>query len=73
MGHAFWKTQSLGAKTMEISWLADGRTSEIQEETIIIILETCSRAEVPAIEKAVGGLDWDLDGVEQDKFDAMKR
>ena len=50
----------------------DGPTTEIMEETIIIILETCSKAEVLAIEKAVGGLDWDLDGVEQDKFDAMK-
>ena len=73
LGMRSGRRRALGAKTMEVSWLADGATSEIQEETIIVILETCSKSEVLAIEKAVGGLDWDLDGVEQDKFDAMKR
>ena len=37
----------------------------------MIILRTCTRAEVIEIDKAIG-LDWDLDGVEQDEFDKMK-
>ena len=71
LGDPFWRTQSLAKKTKEVCWLADGPTTEIQEETIIVILRTCSPADVRAIDKAAGGLDWDLDGAEQDEFDRL--
>ena len=71
LGPAYWATRDVEAKKREIAWLADGPTSEIEEETIMIILRTCTRAEVIEIDKAIG-LDWDLDGVEQDEFDRMK-
>ena len=71
LGPAYWATRDVEAKKRECAWLADGPTSEIEEETIMIILRTCTRAEVIEIDKAIG-LDWDLDGVEQDEFDKMK-
>jgi hypothetical protein len=71
LGPAFWRTQSIGAKTAEIAWLVDGPTTEIQEETIMVILRTCTREEVRSIDKALD-LDWDLDGVEQDELDALR-
>jgi hypothetical protein len=72
LGPPFWKTQLLPEKIREVQWLASGRTSEIQQETIIIILRTCSPAEVRIIDEAAGGLDWDLDGVEQDELDRLR-
>ncbi len=71
LGPAYWATRDVEAKKRECAWLADGPTSEIEEETIMVILRTCTRAEVIEIDKAIG-LDWDLDGVEQDEFDKMK-
>lgn len=71
LGPAYWATRDVEAKKRECAWLADGPTSEIEEETIMIILRTCTRAEVIEIDKAIG-LDWDLDGAEQDEFDKMK-
>jgi hypothetical protein len=72
LGDPFWRTKTLGDKTAEVQWLASGPTTEIQQETIIIILRTCSPAQVRAIDEAAGGLDWDLTGVEQDEFDRLK-
>ena len=64
-GPAYWATASFAAKSAEVQFHASGVTTEIAEEAIIIILRTCSRDEVRAIDKAAGGLGGDLTGKEQ--------
>jgi hypothetical protein len=74
-GEAYWKTQSYSRKRDEVKHLADGRTGERSQELIIVILRTCTGAEVRRIDDEVGsvmGLSFDLDGIEQDQFDALK-
>jgi hypothetical protein len=74
-GHEYWKTQSYSRKRDEVKFLADGATGEHSQELIIVILSTCTGAEVRRIDDEVGGvmgLSFDLDGVEQDQFDALK-
>jgi hypothetical protein len=74
-GPTYWTAQSYARKRAEVKYLADGATGEIAEETIIIILRTCTGAEVRKIDDEVGGtlgLSWDLDGAEQDEFDRLK-
>ena len=74
-GPTYWRAQSYTRKRSEVGWLADGPTGEIAEETMIVILRTCTPAEVRSIDDEVGGrmgLSWDLDGAEQDEFDRLK-
>ena len=62
-------------KRDEVKYLADGSTGERAQELIIVILTTCSGADVRRIDDEVGGvmgLSFDLDGLEQDQFDALK-
>jgi hypothetical protein len=72
LGPAFWSTQSMSAKKKEVRWLADGVTTDLQEETIVVILRTCTPAEVREIDKAAGGLDWDLTDEWQDELDRLR-
>lgn len=74
-GQSFWATQPLPRKKAEISFLASGRTSEISQRAIVMILRTCTPAEVRDIDKALGwpGLDFDLEGSYQTEFDRLKR
>jgi hypothetical protein len=74
-GPAYWSAQSYERKRAEVKFLADGVTTEHAEELIIVILRTCSGAEVRKMDDEVGGtfgLDYDLDGAEQDEFDRLK-
>ena len=74
-GQIYWSRQSYEKKRDEVGWLADGPTGEIAEETIIVILRTCTPEEVRRIDDEVGGrlgLSWDLTGAEQDEFDKLK-
>jgi hypothetical protein len=74
-GRTYWSDQSYMKKRGEIEYLADGTTGEIAQETIIVILRTCTPAEVRSIDDEVGGrlgLSFDLDGAEQDEFDKLK-
>jgi hypothetical protein len=69
-GPLFWATQSYQAKLDEIRYHAAGRTSERAEETIIIILRTCTPAQVRSIDNAVD-LAWNLTGKEDDEYRRM--
>jgi len=74
-GSSYWSTQSYEAKRAEVKFLADGRTNDLAQETIITILRTCSRDEVRKIDSQVGGfmgLSFDLDGKWNDEFKKMK-
>ena len=74
-GDEYWRTQPYDRKRDEVKYLADGSTGERAQELIIVILNTCSGADVRRIDDEVGGvmgLSFDLDGVEQDQFDALK-
>jgi hypothetical protein len=75
-GPKYWAADSFNGKKAEIKWLADGVTTDTAEETIIIILRTCSGpAEVKAIDDQVGGwsgLSFDLTGKWQDEFDRLR-
>jgi hypothetical protein len=74
-GPTYWRAQSYSRKRDEVGYLADGSTGEISQEAIIVILRTCTPAEVQRIDDEVGGrlgLSWDLDGAEQDEFDKLK-
>jgi hypothetical protein len=74
-GPTYWAAQSYERKRAEVKFLADGVTSEHAEELIIVILRTCSGAEVRKMDDEVGGtfgLSYDLDGAEQDEFDQLK-
>jgi hypothetical protein len=76
VGPGYWKTKSLAQKKAEIQYLSGGRTGDISQRAIVMILGTCaSSAQVRAIDKSVGwpGLDWDLTGGYQDQFDRLKR
>jgi hypothetical protein len=73
LGPAFWATQSIAAKKKEVRWLADGVTTDLQEETIVVILRTCTPPEVREIDKTAGGLDWDLTGEWQDELDRLRK
>jgi hypothetical protein len=73
-GSSFWVQQGYAAKRAEVEFLADGRTNDLAQETIITILRTCSGEEVRKIDKEVGGwtgLAFDLDGKWDDEFNAM--
>jgi hypothetical protein len=75
LGPPFWRTQDIAAKKKEIKWLADGITTDIQEETMIVILRTCTPSEVREIDDDVGGLlglAYDLTGARDDEFRKMK-
>ena len=75
VGPLYWPKQSYEKKRDEVGWLADGSTGERSEEAIIVILRTCTPAEVQRIDDEVGGrlgLSFDLDGAEQDEFDKLK-
>ena len=73
LGPAFWATQSMEAKKKEVRWLADGVTTDLQEETIVIILRTCTPAQVRELDDAAGGLDWDLTDEWQDELDRLRK
>lgn len=73
-GPTFWAKETYARKRDEVAWLAGGVTGEAAEETIIVILRTCTPAEVRQTDREVGGvlgLSWDLDGAEQDEFDRL--
>lgn len=70
-GPTYWKAQSLARKRAELSYLGDGVTGEIAEETMIVILRTCTPAEVRKLDADLD-LSWDLDGAEQDELDRLK-
>ena len=64
-GADYWRGRSLDEKQQEVKFLADGRTNDLAQETIIVILRTCSPDQVRAIDSHVGGLlglGFDLDG-----------
>ena len=69
-GPRFWPTQSLDAKREEVARLARGFTSDIAEETIIIILRTCSPGQVRDFNDDMH-LNIDLTGDNQDELDRM--
>ena len=74
-GRTYWSAASYEEKRAEVKWLADGRTNDIAQETIIIILRTCTSAEVSRLDKEVGGwlgLSFDLTGAWDDEFKKMK-
>ena len=74
-GPIYWKEESFNSKKLEVKFLADGRTNDIAQETIIIILRTCSPKEVRAIDDQVGGwagLAFDLTGQWDTEFKLMK-
>jgi hypothetical protein len=68
----YWPTQGFAHKYQEIKRMADGRTGERAQELIIVILRTCTRDEVRSTASRLD-LDWDLDGVEQDELDRLRR
>ncbi|WP_448002672.1 hypothetical protein [Agromyces bauzanensis] len=75
-GPAFWARRSFAQKKAEVGFLAGGRTDDISQRAIIVILRTCAGpAEVRAIDASVGwpGLDFDLTGAYQTQFDTLKR
>jgi hypothetical protein len=75
-GPAFWATKAFAQKEAEVGFLAGGRTNDISQRTIIMILRTCATpAEVRAIDKSLGwpGLDFDLTGSYQTELDRLKR
>jgi hypothetical protein len=58
-----------------VKFLADGRTGDVAQETIVTILRTCTPAEVRGVDKEVGGrlgLDFDLAGHWQSEFNRLK-
>jgi Domain of unknown function (DUF4157) len=61
LGPDFWRTQSLDAKSTEVEWLADGSTPDVQQETIVIILRTCTPQEAARLVDRFDLL-FDLDG-----------
>ena len=74
-GPIYWKSESFNSKKLEVQYLADGRTNDIAQETIIIILRTCTPDEVRAIDDQVGGwsgLAFDLTGQWDTEFKQMK-
>jgi hypothetical protein len=74
-GPDYWSARSLGDKEAEVKFLADGRTNDLAQETIIVILRTCSPADVRRIDDEVGGrlgLKWDLTGKWDTEFKRMK-
>jgi hypothetical protein len=75
-GPIYWKAQDYSAKESEVRFLARDGTPATAQEMIIIILRTCSPAEVRKIDKVVGGfwgLSFDLDGKWQDEFDLLRK
>lgn len=76
VGPLYWAGKSLDLKKREVKFLADGRTDDLSQRTIIVILSTCAGpAEVRAADSFVGwpGLDFDLTGAHQSAFDQLKR
>jgi hypothetical protein len=75
-GPIYWKAQDYATKKSEVQFLADGATTDTAQEMIIIILRTCTPAEVRSIDKEVGGwtgLSFDLSGKWQDEFDLLRK
>lgn len=75
-GPAYWAGRSLDEKKQEIKFLSGGVTRDLAQETIVVILRTCSPSEVQKIDHDVGGmtgLSWDLNGKWNDEFKRMKR
>ncbi len=74
-GETYWKRRSYSRKRDEVKHLADGATGKRSQELIIVILGTCTGAEVRRIDDEAGGLmglSYDLDGVEQIQLGALK-
>ncbi len=74
-GPGYWAGRGFEEKKSEVKFLADGRTNERAQETIIVILRTCSPDQVRKIDDDVGGmmgLSWDLDGKWNTEFKKMK-
>jgi hypothetical protein len=64
-GPIYWKAKDYTTKRREVKFLADGVTTDTAQEMIIIILRTCTPAEVRKIDGEVGGmmgLSFDLTG-----------
>ncbi|MEZ4364373.1 MAG: DUF4157 domain-containing protein [Kofleriaceae bacterium] len=62
----------------KLSWvkrMSDGRTNDNAQELIVSILESASPSDAKAIIDSVGdgGLNWDLTGSHQDRYDAVKK
>ncbi|MGB7520366.1 MAG: DUF4157 domain-containing protein, partial [Spirulinaceae cyanobacterium] len=73
-GPIYWQDESFNSKKLEVKFLADGRTNDIAQETIIIILRTCTPKQVRAIDDQVGGvtgLAFDLTGKWDTEFKRM--
>ncbi|GET36579.1 eCIS core domain-containing protein [Microseira wollei] len=75
VGPTYWAAQSYEHKRAEVEFLANGRTNDLAQETIIIILRTCTPEEVKLMDDEVGGvmgLSFDLDGKWNKEFKTMK-
>jgi hypothetical protein len=75
-GPSFWKGRPYDEKKAVVKFLADGRTTDLAQETIIIILRTCTPAEVRQMDREIGGLtglSWDLDGQWNNEFKRLKQ
>jgi hypothetical protein len=74
-GPAYWAAAPYERKRAEVKRLADGRTNDIDQEAIVVILRTCTPDEVRRIDREVGGrlgLSWDLDGRWNRELKAME-
>ncbi|HEY0410884.1 MAG TPA: hypothetical protein VGE42_11520, partial [Candidatus Dormibacteraeota bacterium] len=74
-GPAYWAASTYERKRAEVKRLADGRTNDIDQEAIVVILRTCTPDEVRRIDREVGGrlgLSWDLDGHWNRELKAME-
>ena len=74
-GPDYWKGCSYDEKKEEIRFLADRRTNDLAQETIVVILRTCSPDEVSKIDDQVGGLTglgFDLDGRWNKEFKRLR-
>ena len=72
VGPRYWAQQAFDAKDREIKFHAAGVTTERSEEMIIVILRTCSAAQVRLLAKK-HDLDWSLDGKEQQELERLRR
>ncbi|MCG8424504.1 MAG: DUF4157 domain-containing protein [Proteobacteria bacterium] len=69
----YFRVMSQSTKIHWVERMASGRTGDNAQELIVSILESADKSEVKAIIKKVGNLDWDLDGLHQDRYDALKK
>jgi hypothetical protein len=74
-GPTYWKSETFNSKKLEVQFLADGQTNDLAQETMIIILRTCTPQEVKDIDDQVGGftgLSFDLVGKWDTEFQKLK-